>query len=182
MKRRNIFFALFALSVFSLTLLCRLWPRVIPEEKCSEVYKKYAHVEGVNAVFIKDKRVNDTMTVDVTLLEATDSIGWERLRTGFKIQKLPKELETIMEADSNLVVVKSINKKDPALPPDSTNKLNNDFMAISYHKHMLCIFTIKELEQLRAIIEYNIDYNTTSNKSLKTNFKKWLKLSEQSKR
>ena len=41
----------------------------------SELYNRYADKEGIEASFIKDYKVNDSVFVDVTVLEATtDSI------------------------------------------------------------------------------------------------------------
>ena len=54
-------------------------PRTVPFYKCSDEYKKYSRVDGVEASFIKDFRINDTLTVDVTMLKAVDSIVLHRL-------------------------------------------------------------------------------------------------------
>ena len=53
--------------------------RTLPESQCSEVYRRYAHVPGVEAAFVKGFPINDTVAVDVTLLRATDSAGWAYL-------------------------------------------------------------------------------------------------------
>ena len=45
-------------------------PRTVPYSQCSEVYKRYCEVEGIRATYLKDYRLNDTVTVGVTLLEA----------------------------------------------------------------------------------------------------------------
>ena len=37
-------------------------------EECSEVYRRYEGLEGIDAAYIKNYRVNDTLTLPVTLL------------------------------------------------------------------------------------------------------------------
>ena len=64
-----------------LLLLCGggavlLLPQVVPFDQCSDVYKRYADMDGVDATFIKDYKVNDSIRVNVTLLQATDSVSW----------------------------------------------------------------------------------------------------------
>ncbi len=47
------------------------WPRTVSFDQCSDVYKRYAKMDGVYATFIKDYKVNGSIFVDVTMLEAT---------------------------------------------------------------------------------------------------------------
>lgn len=68
-----------------------LWewtPRTVPPERASELYRQYASNPHLNVSYIEDFRVNDTVTVDVTLLEAKDDEGWEELRERFDISDL----------------------------------------------------------------------------------------------
>ena len=45
----------------------------------SEVYHRYEHRDDLKVGFVKDYRVDDSTTVDVTTLTAKDSAGWEAL-------------------------------------------------------------------------------------------------------
>ena len=64
--------------------------------KPSEVYNRYKDVPGVNAAYIKDYRVNDSVTVSVTLLEASDSASWAGLKQDFNVvDSLPLVVEMI---------------------------------------------------------------------------------------
>ena len=51
----------------------------------SELYLRYKHADGIKASFIKDYRINDTLTLDVTLLQATDSAGWDTICNKFNL-------------------------------------------------------------------------------------------------
>lgn len=79
-----------------------LIPRVVPFDQCSDLYKHYSNVEGIDATFIKDFKVNDTVFVDVTLLETKDSAQWDILCKDFGIPTFfmyPKEYREIMMAE-----------------------------------------------------------------------------------
>ncbi|MBR4506765.1 MAG: hypothetical protein IKP21_08325, partial [Bacteroidales bacterium] len=79
MKRTALLLTLAAVAVLGGTLVLRLWPRSLPPEECSELYRAYMDTPGVDATFIRGFQVNDTVSVDVTLLQTTDSAGWATL-------------------------------------------------------------------------------------------------------
>lgn len=57
----------------------KLWPRTVPFDECSATYRQYANTAGIDASFIKGKRIDGGDRVDVTLLEATDTAAWVSL-------------------------------------------------------------------------------------------------------
>lgn len=59
--------------------LWKRWYWFFPSYSVSELYTKYAGTEGLDVAFVKDYRVNDTVFVDVTMLEARDTAIWNRL-------------------------------------------------------------------------------------------------------
>lgn len=125
-----------------------LHPRQLPEEECSDTYRRYKDVEGVAASFIKGFPVNDTLCLDVTTLQATDSGGWERLKEDFHVSQLPEIFLRRIEEGKDIVIVRFAPKSDPTLPTDTTNALNNNVVAISQLYHTISIFyTATESEQ-----------------------------------
>ena len=56
-----------------------LWSSIVPLGKTSEVYRRYAQRDDLKVGFVKDYRINDTITVDVTTITAPDSASWEAL-------------------------------------------------------------------------------------------------------
>ncbi|MBP5528188.1 MAG: hypothetical protein J6X79_07055 [Bacteroidales bacterium] len=56
-------------------------PRTVPLSQCSDVYLRYHDAPGIQADFVKDFRINDTITVDVTVLQAADSNGFASILT-----------------------------------------------------------------------------------------------------
>ena len=161
MRVQPILKVAFVLFVIGGTLACRLWPRTLPPERCSELYQRYYTSSDIRASFIKDKIINDTVTADVTVLEALSDTGWTILQRDFNLPIIPKEVEALFNSDSNKVSIKYINKEGPTHPIDSINRLNNNIMLVSRPKRTICYFSIDNIKQLYAIIYYGIDNNTS---------------------
>ena len=133
------------------SLAVRYLPGWVPYWQCSEVYKRYKDVEGVRATYVKDYRVNDTLTMGVTLLEATTDSGWVRLQEDFAVIPVPPE--ALAFCDSNTVNVWLAAKRDYSLRADSI-LLNNDLIAMNYMKHIISVFKLESEEQRDAILHY----------------------------
>lgn len=123
-----------------------LWPRTVPFEQCSEIYQKYANEEDIKASFIKDFKVNDTVFVDVTLLEAIDSTGWDILKKDFEVPNLPLELQQLVDSGKDLVFTKMIS--EPAA---------SHLLAISYLTKTLTVFHIENDAEKHAVKYHNFD-------------------------
>ena len=150
--------AIIFLAIVLVALAVRLWPRTVPFDQCSDLYKQYVAVEGINATYIKDYKVNDTVFVDVTLLEATDSM-WHTLMTDFNIPTPDSDLQQFIDAGENLVVTKLVDKTHysrPAAPCSS----NCEIMAISYTTHSISVFHTVDAGERHAILYFNLDKST----------------------
>lgn len=148
-----IFFAIVLVA-----LAVRLWPRTIPFDQCSDVYKRYAAVDGVDATFIKDYKVNDSVFVDVTLLEATDSAGWATLKKDFEVPDPSPDFQQFIDSGEDLIYVKLIPKTTAS--DTIFNPYPNDVLAISHLKRTLTIFHIKNDVEKHAVKYYNFDKST----------------------
>ena len=135
--------------------------RTLPESQCSEVYRRYAHVPGVEAAFVKGFPINDTVAVDVTLLRATDSAGWDFMIDAFG---LPTEvLETVKESSEfNIWVWRSPkNEPEKRIILSSQNKDSIlEIVVISFAEHQIGIFHSGSKEEEDAIMNYNLDRTT----------------------
>lgn len=125
-----------------------LLPQVVPFDQCSDVYKRYAKMDGVDATFIKDYKVNDTVFVDVTLLEARSDSAWNVLLHDFNITPPPREVIEI--TSDGCIDIWAAPKKDYSLPMDSF-PLNNDLIAISWTERRISVFSIETMLQLRSL-------------------------------
>lgn len=150
--------AIIFLAIVLVALAVRLWPRTVPFDQCSDLYKQYVAVEGINATYIKDYKVNDTVFVDVTLLEATDSM-WHTLMKDFNIPTPDSDFQQFIDAGENLVVTKLVDKTHysrPAAPCSS----NCEIMAISYTTHSISVFHTVDAGERHAILYFNLDKST----------------------
>ena len=146
LKRKDrIINALIISFVIGVGFVVWFLPPAIAYWRSSEVYKRYSKVEGVRATYIKDFRVNDTVTVGVTLLEATTDSGWAVLQEDFGLPVVPKEFEELICGDSNRVVLKSVPKKEPFCLEGDT--LTSDVLAISHYKHTIVHLEVKNRMQ-----------------------------------
>ena len=127
-----------------------LLPQVFPFNQCSDVYKRYAKMDGVDATFIKDYKVNDTVFVDVTLLEAIDSTGWDILKTDFKVPPPPLELQPLIDNGEDLLFTKHIPKYIA-----NTSAFPYDLLVISHLTHTLTVFHINSDIEKHAIFNHN---------------------------
>ena len=160
MKKTHILILglLVAVATVVVVQVVRYLPRVVPYWQCSEVYKRYSRVEGVRATYMKDYRINDTLTIGVTLLEATTDSGWAMLQEDFGLPVIPKEYEERFVGDSNRVSIKKFPKDIPLFLDGDT--LTDDLIIVSLYKHTICHFVIHSDEQFRTIMFKHLDDNT----------------------
>ena len=170
MRKHNIICLIICLLGGVVGVLLKVMPRTVPYELCSEVYKTYSQIGGVRAAYIKDFRVNDTVTVGVTLLEATTDSGWAVLQEDFEVPAIPKEYEAIFYGDSTRVTVKNYPKNAPIYVDGDT--LKDDILAISYYKHAICHFEIQDKVQSGLILHKHYDDNIRNDNLKHSNHEK----------
>lgn len=174
--------AIIFLAIVLVALAVRLWPRTVPFDQCSDLYKQYANVEGIDATFIKDYKVNDTVFVDVTLLEATDSMGWATLKKDFEIPNPSPDFQQRIDRGKDLIYTKkipkvtvadSLKKSHPNVSSKSREDdslhssqgaenvtYGNDFLAISHLNRTLIVFHINNNTEKHAVIYHNLVKST----------------------
>ena len=147
--------AIIFLAIVLVALAVRLWPRTVPFDQCSDLYKQYANVEGIDATFIKDYKVNDTVFVDVTLLEATDSVGWATLKKDFEIPNPSPDFQQRIDRGKDLIYTKKAPKS--TITDTSQNSYPNDWLAISHLNHIIIVFHTKNNDEVHAVILHNFE-------------------------
>ena len=133
----------------------------VPYWQSSEVYKKYKDVEGIRASYVKDFRVNDTLTVAVTLLEATESAGWEYLLQKFNASQDEKNTADT-SINTNKVWVRLASKGHPEEIIGSSSLGNSsnseeqiyEMVVTDYVLLNICIVHTSSIEDLSALIDY----------------------------
>ncbi len=171
--------AIIFLAIVLVALAVRLWPRTVPFDQCSEVYKRYAVVDGVDATFIKDYKVNDTVFVDVTLLEAKDSVSWTTLKKDFEVPDPSPDFQQRIDRGKDLIYTKktpkvtvadSLKKSHPNVSSKSREDdslhssqgaenvtYGNDWLAISHLNHIIIVFHTKNNDEVHAVIFHNFE-------------------------
>ena len=147
--------AIIFLAIVLVALVVRLWPRTVPFDQCSDLYKRYASVDGVVATFIKDYKVNDTVFVDVTLLEATDSVGWVTLKKDFEIPNPSPDFQQRIDNGNNLIYTKIIPKA--TVLDTLQNSYTKNLLAISHLNRSLIVFHTKNNDEVHAVIFHNFE-------------------------
>lgn len=132
--------------------LWKRWYWFFPTHAVSEVYTRYAGTDGLNVVFFKDLKINDSVYVDVTLIEAKTDSAWTILQSDFNIPKLDSTLLEFV-VDKEKIVTSCIAAKHI---PDNQFPLGNSVLLFSYHQKAVCVFhTINEKQQ-SEVLQYNL--------------------------
>lgn len=165
MKRRKIYWlvvVLTGLAAALVTLVVIRAPHTVPLSQCSDLYRRYHDVPGIQASFIKKKQVNDTLFLDMTVLKACDSAGWEHLKKDFAVKEIPPELMQQMAVDNAEITLKLFPKNKPGEPKD-TLFVNNDAAAISRRDQTIFIFHLRLEEHYDALVDNKTKELTTNN-------------------
>ena len=146
--------------------------RTLPESQCSEVYRRYAHVPGVEAAFVKGFPINDTLGVDVTLLRAADSAGWDFLVNAFNIPKesieLAKKIPEYKVSEWQSLRGHPETRVATKGKYCDTNLTNDDIemCVCDFQEKEICILHAKSAREIDAIKNYNFD-NMTNKYNIK---------------
>ena len=140
-------------------------PRTVPFSQCSEIYKKYADHPDIDASFIKEFKINDSISVDVTLLKAIDTSGWKTLSEDLCITVPDTASQRQIDNGTNLIFTKKVKSNDCS-QTDTTNSDDAHIMAVSYLNKTVCIFHTMNRRERHAVWFYNFD-KSTGNKTNK---------------
>lgn len=170
MSTKNTYFTVFAVVValsVAVPLLVVHKPWGGTKVETSELYNRYADKEGIEASFIKDYRVNDSIFVDVTVLEATSLVGWRTLKTEFDIieaEDLPPEERDIFNAlYGNFISMKRAIPGKYNQAPD-TNLWNDDVVAIERAEKRVTVFHTANITNSVYTSGYLLEQMITTNK------------------
>ena len=154
MKRYWLITLVLCVVGITTVLAVRYWPRIVHPGEPSGLYLRYKDNPHISAAFIKDFRVNDSLTLDVTILEARDSVGWDQLRIDFKRPILPPEIEKYINKH-NSFAIKQVRSDDPGKGMDKENLANNDFLVIKNLERTFYLFhTDNEYKKVQIMARF----------------------------
>lgn len=133
-------------------------------EECGDYYRRYESSEHIRTAFLHNYRVNDTLYLDVTLLQAIDSIGWEVLKKDFEIVEItPEERQAMGEDVYKRVCRSSVRlspKSHPGAPVDKSTLSNNLVLGISREQRTVGLFHTNTEDEIHAVNIYKYHKNT----------------------
>lgn len=183
MKRNAIIFMGILLLLLAAVTAWRMRPEPV---EGSELYQRCKDVPGVRVGFIKDFPINDTITCDVTTIEALTDEGWEWMLDSLGVRstaEMDAFFDSIYLASgmseedcANTIDLWQSKRFHPEVQGDS-NVLGNsvDCNLASPHYRWLAVYHATSDEELDAVINYYIVYQVehpmsmmpTKNKTIK---------------
>ena len=133
-----------------------VWRYTAPQRHVSDLYRRYENADGIAASYIHNFPVNDTLTLDVTLLEATTDSAWQALCADFAISDI---VETIEGIDPHAIFSRQVNRHDYAqiVRGDSPDA---EILAISCDSKTLSIFHTSNAAERHAVFHHNYKKST----------------------
>lgn len=158
MKKNTLLTILMLLAVGAAvgTVFCR---HILPRWQVSDLYRRYEHADGIAASYIHNFPVNDTLTLDVTLLEATTDSAWQALCADFAISDI---VETIEDIDPHAIFSRQVNRHDYAqiVRGDSPDA---EILAISCDSKTFSIFHTRNAAERHAVFHHNFKKTINQN-------------------
>ena len=143
MTRRDLSLLVLCLLALLLSAAAKMMPHELPAGRCGELYQRYAGRPGIEAAYLRDYRLNDSVSVAVTLFRATDSAAWQQLCSDFAIY-LPEELRG---TKTFFVKGKGTRNFGTDLPDSLIDILEEKCISYSYHEQEVIILHIDSEEQ-----------------------------------
>lgn len=128
---------------------------LVPRMGVSDLYRRYEGNPHLDVTYLRNFPVNDTLAVDVTLLQARDDEGWDILKEDFRVVPPLEFIQKKIDSGKDIVEVFLAPKDNPTLPMDKKNILKNNVVGVSRLKRTISIFTTDTKEQQLAVMHYN---------------------------
>jgi hypothetical protein len=146
--KRILITLLLAVAAVATVVLWRAWPHLFPSSDTSDLYRRYEHNDYIRATEIHNFHVNDTLSVDALLLEATTDSAWCALMVDYGIPEEMVEIymsnnEAFVGEDKHSIIYYCIDKNDPQKRV-STKDPNGLLVLGSFSKKTLCVFMTGE--------------------------------------
>lgn len=157
-------------EVAAITLAMR-WHRIFPSHEVSELYTKYAGIEGIQASFVKDYRINDTVFVDVTCLMATTDSTWSVLQKDFAIPEVDSVLQQLIDKGYVKSMIGQVDKNDYSqiVLGDTCDAV---LRAVSHQKKYIIIFHVKNVDEKNIVLHFHLKKHCQKNNEYEETFYK----------
>ena len=149
--KRWLMTLLFALAVAAAVGVV-VWRHVLPRHRVSPLFERYEHADGIAASYIHNYPVNDTLTLDVTLLEATIDSAWQSLCTDFALSDI---VEIMEQTDPNTTFLRQVSRHNytQVALGDSPDA---ECLAISCNSRTFAVFHTHNKNEMHAVVYHNL--------------------------
>lgn len=138
-----------------------VWRYVVPMRQVSDLYRRYEHADGIAASYIHNYPVNDTLTLDVTLLEATTDSGWARLVRDFcipRIEDYPDSLKALfLDNDSPSIVFWNYPQGHPEQKMDTIDRDRNNILFVDHGARTISLFHTRQYSENDAVFKVKMN-------------------------
>ena len=111
-----------------------------------EVYDRYVGRDDIDIVYVHDYLIDSVNTMDVILIRAKDSAGWEWMKEEFNIMPLSDLDKERLNRKIDVFQIFMANKNDPTQPMDP-NIINDCLVKVSFLRKEMGIFYYSTTEQ-----------------------------------
>lgn len=166
---RRTILILLALLAALLTLAAVQYVRR-PDSSLAPLYDTYRHHPGLRTALIYDYPVDDSTTVDMLLLTASDSAAWQWMTREFNIRKPSPAQQRRIDNGNNVCRIYHAEKTNPrercAFVPGESN-----LVVVSLNMKTVSIFDIETAQQKSAIIKKQVQDLKVNNLQTKQTIK-----------
>ena len=155
-NRRLIVFLLLAVVVSAMAVLLKYRHTVFHTQKENMFIEHYEGNSGIVPSFISNMRINDTLGIDATILQAVDSASWCLLCTEFKVKDLDSTNVEKIKNGKDVFNFRIMEFYYPTFMEEDT-LYKNYMVYISHLNHTITIFHLERPEDGNGIIDKAVD-------------------------
>ena len=116
-----------------------------------EVYDRYVGRDDIDIVLVRGYRIDSLNKMDVILIRAKDSAGWEWMQEEFNIMPLSKIGEQSLSNGKDVIQTYLASKYNPTEPKEP-ELLDNCCIKASFLRKEIAIFYFTTIEQKCMVI------------------------------
>lgn len=151
MKRSVIVMAVLAALCVGGVAAAKYWRCLFPSGETSVLYKHYEQAEDIEADFVRRMRFDNGQRIDVTLLHATDSAAWARLKSELNIREQPVEALRRLGVEPADIHLRYSTREHPEREIEMRNFGVYDCVAACYSRQTVCVFHLETEAQMEAM-------------------------------
>ena len=155
-SKRLIVFLLLAVVVSAMAVLLKYRRTVSHTQKENIFIEHYEGNSGIVPSFISNMRINDTLAIDATILQAVDSASWCLLCTEFKVKDLDSTNVEKIKNGRDVFAFHKMGFYYPTFMEEDT-LYKNYMVYISHLNHTITIFHLERPEDRNGIIDKAVD-------------------------